>query len=235
MEITPRERKLLNIIQDLDRCEHGRHRGDTCAGYSAARPRAGCLGGISLGNPFLTPGRPIGYDRSGNPYIMPILPFTTGAPDAWKPQDNSALGLYLEMRNLVEPVLQVPSIDNYVPDLMSEDQVSGIIDSGGWAVTTIPWLKKGVIAVTVGMSTRGLPELMLVGLWDAGSAVFIMNAIACAHAQTIEGVAVDQAFRIGDHIVTCTGPEERYGHQLVTVLGELYGDTVPVIGLTVER
>lgn len=42
-----------DLLSDLDRCEHGRHRGDVCGGVS------GC-NGPSHGNPFLEPGQRIG-------------------------------------------------------------------------------------------------------------------------------------------------------------------------------
>ena len=48
------------IVWDLDRCEHGRHEGDICAGV------AGCSG-PSKGNPFLHESRQIGYTMGGDP------------------------------------------------------------------------------------------------------------------------------------------------------------------------
>jgi hypothetical protein len=79
-----RDVALAVILGDLDRCSHGRHRGDRCAGYDPQRPRSGCPGGVSLGNPFLRPGTPIGYDRTGMVYVVPPHPYTTCDPEAWR-------------------------------------------------------------------------------------------------------------------------------------------------------
>lgn len=50
-------------IGDLDRCPHGRHRGDPCAGHRGLGVfSGGCLGGWSLGNPWPMTG---GGDRIG--------------------------------------------------------------------------------------------------------------------------------------------------------------------------
>ena len=62
-------------VADLDRCPHGRHRGDTCAGHKGPRGGAiferGCLGGYSLGNPWPHTG---GGDRIGTTvHGVPIL------------------------------------------------------------------------------------------------------------------------------------------------------------------
>jgi len=61
---------LLDLLRSLDRCPHGRHWGDTCLGWSG--PGAfdgGCLGGISLGNPYLqaSPDGRLGTDVHGYP------------------------------------------------------------------------------------------------------------------------------------------------------------------------
>lgn len=37
---------------DLDRCPHGRHVGDACAGWGPGPFDGGCEGGYSLGNPY---------------------------------------------------------------------------------------------------------------------------------------------------------------------------------------
>lgn len=64
---------LLGLIRSLDRCPHGRHAGDDCAGWRG--PSAfdgGCLGGRALGNPYLyasPPGR-IGTDVHGYPITL---------------------------------------------------------------------------------------------------------------------------------------------------------------------
>lgn len=41
-----------SILESLDRCSHGRHVGDPCAGWTGPGPQeGGCEGGDSLGNP----------------------------------------------------------------------------------------------------------------------------------------------------------------------------------------
>lgn len=70
-----RNRQLARILTDLDRCVHGRHRGDVCTA---------CGDGISDGNPHLQPGQIIGYNTMGDPYTAPSMPFTTSDPEAWK-------------------------------------------------------------------------------------------------------------------------------------------------------
>jgi hypothetical protein len=52
---------LLLMVADLDRCEHGRHAGDSCFDCK----------GPSHGNPHLIRGGVIGYDLTGRPYILP--------------------------------------------------------------------------------------------------------------------------------------------------------------------
>jgi hypothetical protein len=59
------------LLTDLDRCPHGRHEGDVCAGYQPGRPSSGCQGGLSLGNPHVQTGQVIGYNLGGRPYAMP--------------------------------------------------------------------------------------------------------------------------------------------------------------------
>lgn len=54
-------RARLVVLDDLDRCEHGRHHKDVCNG----------CGGPSHGNPHARPGEPIGYTMSGVPYVWP--------------------------------------------------------------------------------------------------------------------------------------------------------------------
>lgn len=55
-------REAYKLVQDLDRCVHGRHDGDPC--FS-------CPGGISDGNPYVRPGAVIGYTVHGLPLAMP--------------------------------------------------------------------------------------------------------------------------------------------------------------------
>lgn len=55
---------LVKILNDLDRCQHGRHHGDPCG------PADDCTG-ISAGNPHLRPGQVIGYGLRGDEIVMP--------------------------------------------------------------------------------------------------------------------------------------------------------------------
>lgn len=74
-------------LDDLDRCPHGRHAGDACAGWTGPEVHdGGCEGGISLGNPHLSPGQHIGYDISGRSIrVRGIRPFrATPAHGSWK-------------------------------------------------------------------------------------------------------------------------------------------------------
>lgn len=52
----------LSLIRALDRCEHGRHRIDSCLS---------CPGGRSTGNLYLQPGTRIGTDLYGEPIVVP--------------------------------------------------------------------------------------------------------------------------------------------------------------------
>ncbi len=77
------EHKLARILSHLDRCQHGRHRGDECAGWDPESPRSGCRGGVSLGNPWLKPGAPIGYDTYGWVIVVPGERGSLFDPEAW--------------------------------------------------------------------------------------------------------------------------------------------------------
>ena len=66
--------QLASILQDLDRCEHGRHHGDACVG---------CNGGASRGNPLFDPGDTIGYGIHGRPIVLPPREKKRD-PDAWR-------------------------------------------------------------------------------------------------------------------------------------------------------
>jgi hypothetical protein len=84
-----RVRKLARILTDLDRCEHGRHRIDSCVS---------CPGGISAGNPHMPdPGRPVGYDLRGEPYFVPSGErgddplCSTSDPMAWRRDGREAM------------------------------------------------------------------------------------------------------------------------------------------------
>lgn len=52
------------LVADLDRCVHGRHRGDPCGPADACN-------GTSAGNPHLRPNHVIGYGLRGVPIVMP--------------------------------------------------------------------------------------------------------------------------------------------------------------------
>lgn len=56
------DREARLFMQDLDRCQHGRHEGDPCFD---------CAGRVSRGNPFITRGAPIGFSINGVPYVQP--------------------------------------------------------------------------------------------------------------------------------------------------------------------
>jgi hypothetical protein len=56
---------LVTFAADLDRCEHGRHRGDPCT-----FPDGGC-GGPSIGNAVLSSlGLTVGHGLGGSPYAL---------------------------------------------------------------------------------------------------------------------------------------------------------------------
>ncbi|WP_328439338.1 hypothetical protein OHA71_23660 [Streptomyces sp. NBC_00444] len=65
--------RLVGILSDLDRCQHGRHEGDPC----------GSCGGLSDGNPNVGPGRVIGHGVYGNPIVLPTRDRKTD-PAAWR-------------------------------------------------------------------------------------------------------------------------------------------------------
>lgn len=50
-------------LDDLDRCEHGRHAADPCLA---------CPGGQSTGNLFLAPGQRIGTTVHADPITAPV-------------------------------------------------------------------------------------------------------------------------------------------------------------------
>lgn len=57
-----RDTDALNLLIDLDRCEHGRHQGDSCCD---------CPNWYSTGNPLFPVGSRIGTTLSGDPIYMP--------------------------------------------------------------------------------------------------------------------------------------------------------------------
>jgi hypothetical protein len=56
------ESKMARILNDLNRCEHGRHEKDAC--YS-------CEGGVSSGNQILPVGMVIGHTVYGDEITIP--------------------------------------------------------------------------------------------------------------------------------------------------------------------
>lgn len=72
------------LLRDLDRCPHGRHRGDACAGWRGPdRFDGGCQGGVSVGNPLIKPGQHIGYGLYGEFVVAPDDLDEWGNPDSW--------------------------------------------------------------------------------------------------------------------------------------------------------
>lgn len=81
---------LVQVLGDLDRCEHGRHEGDVCSGV------VGC-NGPSKGNPLLpdgygkpirpAPGTPelrqVGFGMDRRPIVVPPRSHTND-PAAWR-------------------------------------------------------------------------------------------------------------------------------------------------------
>lgn len=75
------------MVQDLDRCPHGRHEGDPCAGWiGPGMFTGGCYGGVSAGNPDLQTLKVLGYTIRGSAYIVPP-PGRRGDADAWTPTE----------------------------------------------------------------------------------------------------------------------------------------------------
>lgn len=63
-------------VSDLDRCPHGRHAGDPCAGWKGPGIfDRGCQGGVSIGNPWPEEGNDrIGTTLGGDPIMAGDLP-----------------------------------------------------------------------------------------------------------------------------------------------------------------
>jgi hypothetical protein len=77
--------KWRRIISDLDRCPHGRHEGDTCAGWRGpGLYDGGCKDGLSLGNPLFGACAVLGIDYSSTRLIaVPEERADRVNPDAW--------------------------------------------------------------------------------------------------------------------------------------------------------
>ena len=56
------DRHMADIINALDRCDHGRHKGDSCIM---------CPRNVSAGNDHLQVGQRIGTDLYGRPIVVP--------------------------------------------------------------------------------------------------------------------------------------------------------------------
>ena len=72
--VMERSWRALALLQDLDRCGHGRHSTDSCLD---------CPGGQSLGNRELDAGTVIGFDRAGQEIVAPSQA-DRGTPEAWR-------------------------------------------------------------------------------------------------------------------------------------------------------
>jgi hypothetical protein len=68
--------ELAAVLADLDRCPHGRHEGDACSDGDSCN-------GTSAGNPSMPTGVVIGYDRYGDPIVMPSRE-NKHDPRAWR-------------------------------------------------------------------------------------------------------------------------------------------------------
>lgn len=66
-------RLARRILNDLDRCEHGRHEGDYCAS----------CGGPSKGNPKFREGETIGYTLHLTHRVVVPPVFRRGFPSEW--------------------------------------------------------------------------------------------------------------------------------------------------------
>lgn len=88
-EVADAERQRRNltglavVLSDLDRCRHGRHEGDACAGWRPGEPDSGCEGGRSRGNPHMPTGAQVGHDLYGRPIVVPDRG-SRHHPDAWR-------------------------------------------------------------------------------------------------------------------------------------------------------
>lgn len=66
------------LLADLDRCQHGRHKGDAC----------GSCGTTSYGNPHMVVGDVIGYGIHGHQIVMPDRDHKHD-PAAWRAQPEA--------------------------------------------------------------------------------------------------------------------------------------------------
>lgn len=153
-----RETLLAKVLLDLDRCPHGRHEGDTCAGWAPDNPSGGCRGGVSLGNPFI--GIRIGTGLHGEPLYHPAR-HERHDPKAWT-------------RTPAKP--QGPGLSN-VETARALDESEGLC--GLWRQMGMSWHQKGRFVLTysqealVGMvevdedgNKRGIPMVIVNELTD---------------------------------------------------------------------
>lgn len=76
--------QFKDMVMNLDRCPHGRHAGDTCAGWRGpGQYEGGCHGGISLGNPLLPPGTVLGNAWRQNGHYQIPDHNDRNKPEAW--------------------------------------------------------------------------------------------------------------------------------------------------------
>jgi len=73
------DRALAALLLALDRCEHGRHKGDRCTGSESCN-------GPSVGNKFLQPGQRLGTDMYGRSIVYPKDHRVLGVVDYWVPE-----------------------------------------------------------------------------------------------------------------------------------------------------
>ncbi|HEY6797030.1 MAG TPA: hypothetical protein VI248_20345 [Kineosporiaceae bacterium] len=85
-------------LADLDRCPHGRHRGDPCVGHRGPGLfHGGCQGGLSLGNPWPDGGDRIGTTIHGVPILQADLP-VEGRPSWVRARFHAELDDYRPVR-----------------------------------------------------------------------------------------------------------------------------------------
>ncbi|MFJ4960221.1 hypothetical protein [Streptomyces sp. NPDC088739] len=118
LEHARRGRQALRMLDDFDRCAHGRHSLDPCVA---------CPNGQSTGNTFAPPGRRVATDRFGDGYFVPIRE-ERDDPKSWRsplplpgPDDGDTpqvAALYRERAHLVaalcssRPAVMIPDPEN---------------------------------------------------------------------------------------------------------------------------
>lgn len=102
------------LLADLDRCQHTRHKGETC-------PECG---GISQGNQFLVPAQRVGTDAHGYPIKVPNY-HDMAMPGAWRencdpePLPISKNALQEEVEQLETMVARVADLFGGRPDVVA--------------------------------------------------------------------------------------------------------------------